>query len=39
MDSVLMIRIGAGIVAVILLAVIVARRKRMASAKHATARH
>lgn len=39
MDSVLMIRIGAGIIAVILLAVIVARRKRMASAKRVPARH
>ena len=39
MDSVLMIRIGAGLVAVILLAVIVARRKRMASAKRVTVRH
>ena len=39
MDSVLMIRIGAGIVAIILLAVIVARRKRMASANRLTSRH
>jgi hypothetical protein len=39
MDSVLMIRIGAGIVAVILLAIIVARRKRMASAKRLTSKH
>ncbi len=39
MDSVLMIRIGAGVVAVILLAVIVARRKRMASAKRVIVRH
>lgn len=33
MDNVLMIRIVCGILAVILLAVIVGRRKRMASAK------
>ena len=35
MDNVLMIRVIAGVVAVILLAVIVGRRKRMAAAKHA----
>ena len=33
MDNVLMIRIVAGILAVILLAIIIARRKRMASSK------
>lgn len=33
MDNVLMIRIVAGIIAVILLAIIVGRRKRMTSAK------
>ncbi len=38
MDSVLMIRVVAGVVAVLLLAVIVARRKRMASANHLAAR-
>lgn len=39
MDSVLMIRVGAGLVAVVLLAVIVARRKRMTSVKRVTSRH
>jgi hypothetical protein len=34
MDSVTMIRLGAGLLAVILLGVVIARRKRMASAKH-----
>jgi hypothetical protein len=38
MDSVLMIRIGAAVVAVILLAVIIARRKRMASVRHVSAK-
>ena len=33
MDNVLMVRIACGIVAVILLAIIVGRRKRMASVK------
>jgi hypothetical protein len=33
MDGVTMIRVGAGVVAVILLGVIIARRKRMASAR------
>lgn len=33
MDSVTMIRVGAGVVAVILLGVIVARRKRMTANK------
>ena len=35
MDNVTMIRLIAGIVAVVLLAVIVSRRKRMAATKHA----
>ena len=39
MDSVLMIRIGAGVIAVILLAIIVARRKRMASANRLTSKY
>jgi hypothetical protein len=34
MDNVLVIRVLAGVMAVILLAVIAGRRKRMASAKH-----
>lgn len=38
MDNVLMIRIVAGIIAVILLAIIIARRKRMASLKHPASR-
>ena len=33
MDTVLMIRVVAGVIAVILLAVIIGRRKRMAAAK------
>ena len=33
MDNVLMIRIVAGVIAVILLAIIIGRRKRMAEAK------
>jgi hypothetical protein len=33
MDGVTMVRVGAGIVAVILLGVIIARRKRMASTR------
>ena len=33
MDNVLMIRIVAGVIAVVLLAVIIGRRKRMAAAK------
>lgn len=33
MDNILMIRVVAGVVTVILLAVIIGRRKRMASAK------
>jgi hypothetical protein len=38
MDSVLMIRMVAGAMAVILLAVIIARRKRMASARRITSK-
>lgn len=38
MDNVLMIRIVAGILAVILLTIIIARRKRMASMKHISKR-
>ena len=38
MDNVLMVRIVAGGIAVILLAVIIARRKRMASAKRLASR-
>lgn len=38
MDTILMIRIIAGVVAVILLAVVIARRKRMASTKRVTPR-
>jgi len=38
MDNILMIRVVAGIVAVILLAVIVGRRKRMASVKRVSAK-
>ena len=38
MDNVVMIRIVAGVLALILLAVIVARRKRMAAAKRMTPR-
>jgi len=34
MDNVMMIRVIAGVIAVILLAVIIGRRKRMAAAKH-----
>jgi len=34
MDNVLMIRLIAGILAVILLTIIIARRKRMSSLKH-----
>ena len=39
MDNVLMIRVVAGIVAVVLLAVIVGRRKRMAAVKHMGAKY
>jgi hypothetical protein len=38
MDNVLMIRIVAGVIAVILLAVIIGRRKRMAAAKRVDSR-
>jgi len=38
MENVLMIRVIAGVVAVILLAVIIGRRKRMAAVKHLGAR-
>jgi len=38
MDTILMIRIIAGVVAVILLAIVIARRKRMASTKRVTPR-
>jgi hypothetical protein len=38
MDNVLMIRVVAGVLAVIILAIIVARRKRMATAKRMTPR-
>jgi len=36
MDNVTMIRVVAGIIAVILLAILIARRKRMASARRMT---
>jgi hypothetical protein len=36
MDNVMMIRIVAGVIALVLLAIIVARRKRMASGKRMT---
>jgi len=38
MDNVMMVRVVAGIVCVILLAVIITRRKRMASAKRLASR-
>ena len=38
MDNVTMIRVGAAVVTVILLAILIARRKRMASAKRVTPR-
>ena len=38
MDSVTMIRVVAGVIAVVLLAIIVTRRKRMASAKRPAAK-
>jgi len=38
MDDVMMIRIAAGVLAVILLAIIVGRRKRMATVKRLSAR-
>lgn len=39
MDSVLMIRAVAGVLAVVLLAVIVSRRKKMATTKRLDAKH
>jgi len=36
MDNVMMIRVVAGVIAVILLAIVIARRKRMASGKRIT---
>lgn len=36
MDSVMMVRVIAAVIAVILLAVIIARRKRVGAAKHPT---
>jgi hypothetical protein len=38
MDNVMMIRIIAGVLCVILLAIVIARRKRMASSKRLTPR-
>ena len=38
MDSVTMIRIVAGVLAVVLLGIVIARRKRMASTKRVTPR-
>ena len=38
MENILMVRVLAGVVAVVLLAVIIGRRKRMAAAKHVGAR-
>lgn len=38
MDNVMMVRVVAGVIAVILLAVIIARRKRMASTKRLASR-
>jgi len=38
MDTVLMIRVVAGVIAVILLAIIIARRKRMSGSKHTSSR-
>jgi hypothetical protein len=38
MDNVTMIRVAAGVLAVILLAIVIARRKRMASSKRVTPR-
>jgi hypothetical protein len=38
MDNVLMIRVVAGVLALVLLAIIVARRKRMSAAKRMTPR-
>ena len=39
MDNVLMIRIIAGVLAVVLLAIIVARRKRMATMRRLNTKH
>lgn len=39
MDNVLMIRIVFGVIAVILLAIIIGRRKRIAATKRADSRH
>ena len=38
MDNVMMIRIGAAVLAVILLAIVIARRKRMAAGRRMTPR-
>jgi hypothetical protein len=38
MDNVTMIRLAAGVLAVILLAIVIARRKRMAASKRVTPR-
>jgi len=38
MDNVTMVRVAAGVLAVILLAIVIARRKRMASSKRVTPR-
>jgi hypothetical protein len=38
MDNVTMIRVAAGVLAVILLAIVIARRKRMAASKRVTPR-
>jgi hypothetical protein len=39
MDNILMIRVVAGVVAVVLLAVIIGRRKRMAATKHLASKY
>jgi len=39
MDSVLMIRVVAVVIAVILLAIIIGRRKRLTAAKHLGSKH
>ena len=39
MDTVTLIRVVAGVIAVILLAVIVGRRKRMSAARHLGTKH
>ena len=38
MDNVTMVRVAAGVLAVILLAIVIARRKRMAASKRVTPR-